>query len=134
MGEYADMAIEQGFNDYIDSIDSYYGDDFYDDDPYGVYSNRCRSKKKKNQLPIIEFNVGENVQVLKTGVFDFNHICLIKAKTEKAILFKINTDWDCEKDADKDFCFWLPKSVLYMEEGEKRVYRVKEWAIIKNIL
>lgn len=125
MGEYAEMSIEREFNDYIDSIDRYYESDF---DDFNLYPPKV-SVSAESHLPIVDFPEGDDVLLRKDRTFD--RVCIIVKKTDKAILFKIDKDF--EPDIKIDFMFWLPKSVLFMKKDEKRIYRIKHWATITNI-
>lgn len=126
MGEYADMSIEFDFNDYIDSIDDYYGSCFGGD--FHPYPSKV-NVTTESHLSIVDFSEGDKVHLINDGIFD--RVCIIVKKTDKAILFKI--DKDSEPDIKIDFMFWLPKSVLFMKKDEKRIYHIKHWATIKNI-
>lgn len=131
MGEYADMAIEQGFNDYIDSIDRYYNG--YDDEEPPEFPSYHRTiAKAKPSSSIKEFPEGDSVllRCQYHGSF-LNRVCIIVKKTEKAILFKV--DREVEDDITHDIIFWLPKSVMYMKPEQKKVYWLQKWATIKNI-
>ena len=124
MGEYAEMSIEAGFNDYIDDIDGYYWE--YDfDDIYGYPT--IRTYHPARFKPIHDYPEGDSVVLKRTG---FTYVCIIVKKTEKAILFRV--DRSVETSLDHDILFWLPKSVLYMKDDDK-VYWIKDWATITNI-
>lgn len=131
MGEYAEMSIDRDFGNYINDIDRYYNEVGEADYPFDF------GPKERKEAPqtcaFKEFPEGDSV--LLRCDYDWgkklNRVCIIEKKTEKAILFKI--DREIEKDIDKDFLFWIPKSTIYMKENEKNVYWIRDWVTIKNI-
>lgn len=60
-----------------------------------------------------------------------NRVCMVLNTTEKAVLLKVDRDW--EDDITRDIAFWMPKVAMYMIEGEEKVYYLKNWAKIVNI-
>lgn len=131
MGEFADMCIERDWNDHIDSIDRYYKEDDIDDSPFDCSFVDSGKLYGKNKLPYKDFNNGDSVLLRQEGN-KLNRVCTIIKKTSKAVLFKI----DCkeEDDLENDCLFWMPKSVIFMLEGELKVYYLKPWATIKDII
>lgn len=61
-----------------------------------------------------------------------NRVCKIVKTTEKAVLLKVDRDF--EDDITMDIMFWMPKSAMYMLQNEKQIYYLKDWAKITNIL
>ena len=132
MGDYADMAIERDFNDYIDSIDRNDYDDPFDG-PHTVIINK---KSEETQLPIKLFPAGDSVLLRRYSrevkdKLNINEVVKIIRITEKAILFKFDEEFEDFEFAGLEF--WMPKSVIYMKENELKVYYIKSWATIKFI-
>ena len=132
MEDYADMAIERDFNDYIDSIDRNDYDDLFDG-PHTVIINK---KSEEIQLPIKLFPVGDSVLLRRYSrevkdKLNINEVVKIIRITEKAILFKFDEEFEDFEFAGLEF--WMPKSVIYMKENELKVYYIKSWATIKFI-
>ena len=132
MGDYADMAIERDFNNYIDSIDRNDYDDPFDG-PHTVIINK---KSEETQLPIKLFPVGDSVLLRRYSrevkdKLNINEVVKIIRITEKAILFKFDEEFEDFEFAGLEF--WMPKSVIYMKENELKVYYIKPWATIKFI-
>lgn len=132
MEDYADMAIERDFNDYIDSIDHNDYDDPFDG-PHTVVINK---KSEETQLPIKLFPVGDSVLLRRYSreakdKLNINEVAKIIRITEKAILFKFDEEFEDFEFAGLEF--WMPKSVIYMKENELKVYYIKSWTTIKFI-
>jgi hypothetical protein len=125
MGEYAEMAMER-------DLEAQFHPDEYD---YldGVV---IRSPKPKTEigLPYANREVGEAYQVrqFEKNLTDLriNVVCIIIRETEKAVLFKVDREY--EVDLDHDITFWLPKSVLYLKENEVGTIYTKYWATING--
>lgn len=86
------------------------------------------------QIPIEKFPNGTNVLLRALNYRrmggTINRVCMVIQSTEKAVLLKVDRDWE---DITMDIAFWLPKAAMYMIEGEKKVYYLKNWAKIVNI-
>lgn len=130
MGEYAEMAFDRDFSQHVDELMGY-GD--YDYEPDVIY---VRSSKPKTEigLPYANREVGEAYQVrqFEKNLTDLriNVVCIIIRETEKAVLFKVDREY--EVDLDHDITFWLPKSVLYLKENEVGTIYAKYWATING--
>lgn len=87
------------------------------------------------QIPIETFPNGTNVLLRALNYRcmggTINRVCMVLNTTEKAVLLKVDRDW--EDDITMDIAFWMPKAAMYMIEGEKSVYYLKNWAKIVNI-
>lgn len=87
------------------------------------------------QIPIETFHNGTNVLLRALNYRrmggTINRVCMVLNTTEKAVLLKVDRDW--EDDITMDIAFWMPKAAMYMIEGEKKVYYLKSWAKIVNI-
>ena len=133
MGDYADMCMERDWNNWIDSVDRYYSDDYdpsdnpFDDCLRGGSSDTLHGKKK---IAYKDFPDGDSILLRREGG-TLNRECTIVRKTAKAVLFKI--DCKVEDDLKHDYLFWMPKSVIFMLDGELKVYYLKHWADIKDI-
>lgn len=125
MGEYAEMAMERDWEAQFHP-DEY---DYLD----GVV---IRSSKPKTEigLPYANREVGEAYQVrqFEKNLTDLriNVVCIIIRETEKAVLFKVDREY--EVDLGHDITFWLPKSVLYIKENEVGTIYAKYWATING--
>lgn len=84
----------------------------------------------KKKLPYKDFSINTSILLRKEGSA-LNRVCVIVKTTEKAVLFKIDNSF--EDDIKYDFLFWMPKSVMFMLEGEVKVIYLKNWATIKKI-
>lgn len=134
MGEYAEMCIDRDWGDFIYDIDHYYDDDFEGDNPYESYYSRKRESSTlygKKKLPYNNFDINTSI-LLRQENSKLNRECVIVRNTDKAVLFKI--DCKIEDDLKHDYLFWMPRSVMFMLEGESKVVYLKSWATIKNIL
>ena len=88
----------------------------------------------KKVINYVNFAEGEKVLVRKYNKYFgdrlvFNDVCNIVKNTEKAVLFKINEEWE-EDNINKGKQFWVPKACLYMLNSEKKVVYIKQWANI----
>lgn len=87
------------------------------------------------QIPIEKFPNGTNVLLRALNYrhmgSTINRVCMVMQSTEKAVLLKVDRDW--EVDITINIMFWMPKSAMYMLQGEKKVYYLKDWAKIVNI-
>jgi len=87
------------------------------------------------QIPIETFHNGTNVLLRALNYRrmggTINRVCMVMQTTEKAVLLKVDKDW--EEDITMNIMFWMPKSAMYMLQGEKQVYYLKDWAKIANI-
>ena len=130
MGEYAEMAFDRDFSQHVDELMGYGG---YDYEPDVIY---VRSSKPKTEigLPYANREVGEAYQVrqFEKNLTDLkiNVVCIIIRETERAVLFKVDREY--EVDLDHDITFWLPKSVLYIKENEVGTIYAKYWATING--
>lgn len=129
MGFYAEDAMERDFYRHMD--DRFGCCDVDDFEPSVIRVRRSEGGLPFNDLPV---GVTVLVQQYKSDLtsLSFSRVCSIVRKTEKAVLFKVNRE--VEPDMDSDFMFWIPKSVIYMKEGERYVYHIKHWGTIKNII
>ena len=132
MGEYAQMSIERDLDNFFYEMDSCYENDCDCESVFPYKSNKTETKTLfgKNILPYKEFERGTLI-LLRRENGSLNRVCKIVKKTEKAVLFKIDNDF--EDDINGDYLFWMPKSVIFMLEGELKVYYLKSWAIIKKV-
>ena len=135
MGEYAQMSIERDLDNFFYDLDNYYNDDHDVDNPYKDYNYSRKYRETstlygKKKMPLVVFNVQESILLRKENS-SINRECVIIKITEKAILFKI--DCKVEDDLKHDYIFWVPKSAIFMLEGEKRIYYLKNWVTIKDI-
>lgn len=129
MGFYADDAMERDFYRHMDDM---FGCCDVDDFEPSV----IRVRRSEGGLPYKDFPEGTSVLVrqFKNDLTNlrFEQVCSIERRTEKAVLFKVDREY--ATDLDGDFMFWIPKSVIYMKEGEKSVCYIKHWGTIKNII
>ena len=92
--------------------------------------------KPKPQIPIETFPNGTNVLLRALNYRNMggtiNRGCMVIHTTDKAVLLKVDRDW--EDDITMDIMFWMPKIAMYMLQGEQKVYYLKNWAKITNIL
>ena len=133
MGEYAEMAFDRDFSQHVDELMGYCD---YDYEPDVIYVRSSKPKPKTEiGLPYANREVGETYQVrqFKKNLTDLkiSVVCNIIRETEKAVLFKVDRDY--EQDIDHDITFWLPKSVLYIKENEVGTIYAKYWATIKGV-
>lgn len=125
MGEYAEMAMERDWESQFHS------------DEYDYLDNVVirSSKKVESGLPFKEWEVGTHLLMRQflsdLDTLKLNAVCIVQKYTEKAVLFKIDRDFETE--LTKNITFWLPKSVLYRKENEIKVVYVKHWATIKGV-
>lgn len=126
MGFYADDAMERDWFRHVDETDERFILDSFD--PTALVN--------EVGLPYKDFPEGTSVLVrqFKNDLTNlrFEQVCSVERRTEKAVLFKVDREF--ATDLDSDFMFWIPKSVIYMKEGEKSVCYIKHWGTIKNII
>ena len=88
----------------------------------------------QSRRPYANREVGEAYQVrqFEKNLTDLkiNVVCIIIRETERAVLFKVDREY--EVDLDHDITFWLPKSVLYLKENEVGTIYAKYWATING--
>ena len=125
MGFYADCSIERDFDEYVGYKCGEYKDDYEFETPTITIKT----------LPIKEFEEGRDVLVKcddyrQTGK-KLERVCTIVKNTQKAVLFKVNRDY--ESDIPQDIMFWMPRSAMYMLENEKEIYHLKNWAKITKV-
>lgn len=133
-GDYADLCCERDLMNDIYSNDD--PEDVFDSWGTPVISSAKTSKTSKtsqDHKPIEIFPIGDDVLMRREtkcgNGLTFNEVVVIERVTEKAILFKISEEWKTECHY-KGREFWEPKSILYMKEGEKKVYYLPHWATI----
>lgn len=123
MGEYAELARERDFNNYIDGKE--------DEEIYVEYSSSNNVIKYKN-FPEGEVVLARKYEKYYGHNLVFNRVCKIIKNTDKAVLFEIDSDFEKDyKNAGKRF--WVPKSVIYMLKNELKVVYFKQWVELKSI-
>lgn len=124
MGEFADLAWDRDFNHYIDNEEEEEYDSF-------ISSSNDKVIEYKN-FPEGEVVLARKYEKHYGHNLVFNRVCKIVKNTDKAVLFRIDPDWepDC-KNAGKEF--WVPKSVIYMLKDELKVVYFKQWVTLKVI-
>ena len=124
MGEYADLAWDRDFNRYMDGEEEEKYDSF-------ISSSNDKVIEYKN-FPEGEVVLARKYENRYGHDLVFNRVCKIIKNTDKAVLFRIDQDWepDC-KNAGKEF--WVPKSVIYMLKDELKVIYFKQWVTLKSI-
>lgn len=127
MGFYADSTIERDFDEYVG-----YKNGGFDDDP--EYRESFETPIIST-IPVKEFEEGKDI-LLKCDNYRntgrrLNRVCTIIKNTQKAILFKVNRDY--ENDLPQDIMFWMPRAAMYMHKSEKEIYYLKHWAKITKI-
>lgn len=130
-GDYADLCCERDLMNDIYSNDD--PEDVFDSWGTPVIHAHKTDKPTQNHKAIELFPVGDDVLMRRESKngndFTFDEVVVIERVTEKAILFKISEEWETECPY-KGREFWEPKSILYMKEGEKKVYYLPHWATI----
>lgn len=141
MGEYAEFANGTLMNDYFRDIDNPDPDDNWIDgqtiyvslkpSEYPLEKNFDYIKMPLNQLKL------NDVYLMRKGIeltCKLNQTVIIKAITEKAVLFEFEEEWfNTLHWQMQGLQFWLPKSILYKHKEHKKIIYVPQWTTINII-
>lgn len=141
MGDYADFINDRLMDNHFRDMDNPDSDDDWVDGQT-IYVQRKPSEFPLEQnfdyikMPLNQLKIGD-VWLMRKGIeikCKLNQTVIIKAITEKAILFEFEEEWfNTLHWQMKGLQFWLPKSILYKHKQHIKVIYVPRWTTIDII-
>ncbi len=141
MSDYADFVNDGLIDNYFKDLDNPYLDDnWVDEQVIHSKENSSNFPLEKNfdyiKMPLTSLVI-DDVWLMRKGIVlncKLNKTVIIRAITERAILFEFEEEWINVYDWQmKGLQFWLPKSVLYKHKKHKKIIYIPKWAKIKII-